>query len=171
MLVVLLGFGLFTCGEKELTQDDLNKAEASLFNEDGSIKPEMAPKAENMYCKFVEQHPDDPSSPMWLYHAFEVNVLTKNAEKSIALCDQLLKKYPQSQWSPRALHILGSFVYEEQLQDLDNARHTYERILVEYPNSDVVPSVEASIKYLGMTPDEIMEEIMMSQMDVEEGGW
>lgn len=171
MFVAFLAFGMFACGEKQLTQEDLNKAEASLFNEDGSIKPDKAPGVAKMYCQFVEQNPDDPSAPLWLYHAFEVYVLMKDADQSIAMCDKLLEQYPQSDWSPRALHVLGSFIYEDQLQDLDKARSTYERILAEYPDSDVASSAEASIKYLGMTPEEIMTVISMSQMDVEEGEW
>ena len=171
MFIALLALGLFACGEKKLTEDDLKKAEATLFKEDGSINEDVAPGVAKQYCKFVEQHPDDPAAALWLYHAFEVNVLTKNVKKSVDLCDQLVEKYSQSEWTPKAMYILGSFIYEDYLQDLDKARSLYERVIEEYPDSDVIPSVEASIKYLGMTPEEIMGMINLSQMDVEEGSW
>ena len=83
MLVVSLAFGMFACGEKQLTENDMKEAEATLFNEDGSIKSDMAPKVTETYLKFVEQNPDAPSAPLWLYHAFEVNVMLKNAEQIV----------------------------------------------------------------------------------------
>ena len=167
--VALLSVMMMACGNgnKELTYNDLKKAEASLFNEDGSINESEAPAVAETYCKFVEQHPDDSIAPTWLYHAFEVNVMTKNAEKSIELCDKMLAMYPQSEWTPKALYLLGSFVYEEQLKDLKKARATYQRVISDYPESDLVPSVQASIKYLGKTPEEIMTLIQMSQMEEE----
>lgn len=171
MLVAILALGLFACGEKQLTENDMKEAEATLFNEDGSIKTDVAPKVAETYLKFVEQNPDAPSAPLWLYHAFEVNVMLKNAEQSEVLCNKLVEQYPDNEWTPKALYLLGSFVYEDQLHDLDKARSTYERILADYPDSDLIPSVEASIKYLGLTNDEIMTIITMSQMDVEEGEW
>ena len=171
MLIAFLAFGLFACSEKQLTENDMKEAEATLFNEDGSIKSDVAPKVAETYLKFVEQNPDSPSAPLWLYHAFEVNVMLHNAEQSEMLCNRLVEQYPDNEWTPKALYLLGSFVYEDQLHDLDKARSTYERILADYPDSDLIPSVEASIKYLGLTNEEIMSIITMSQMDVEEGEW
>ena len=43
MLVALLAFGMFACGEKKLTEDDLKKAEETLFNEDQSVNEAVAP--------------------------------------------------------------------------------------------------------------------------------
>lgn len=171
MLFALMALAMFACGEKKLTQDDLIKAEAALFNEDKTMNETVAPKVAEKYCRFVDQNPDDASSPLWLYHAMEINVQLKNAEKSIELSDKLLKMYPDSKWAPRSLFLLGSFVYNDQLNDTAQAHATFQKLIDTYPDSDLVDDAQKSIEYLGLTPEEIMSLIMMSQMEVEEGEW
>ena len=91
MVVAMLALAMFACGNKEqkLTQDDLRAAQATLFNEDRSVNEAVAPEVAEKYCKFVEQNPEDSTAAQWLYHAMEINVLLKDAEKSAAICDQL----------------------------------------------------------------------------------
>ena len=168
MLVAMLAMGMFACGEKKLTYKDMLKAEATLFDEEGYLDTLKAPKVAEKYIKFVEQNPDDTTASLWLYHAMELNVMLKNTEKSMELCDQLVEKYPDSKWAPRGLYLLGSFIYEEELKDLDKAREVYERIVRDYPESEIIESVKSSIKYLGWTPDEIFADMAMSQFEWDE---
>jgi tetratricopeptide (TPR) repeat protein len=168
MLVAMLAMGMFACGEKKLTYKDMLKAEATLFDEEGYLDTLKAPKVAEKYIKFVEQNPDDTTASLWLYHAMELNVMLKNTEKSMELCDQLVEKYPDSKWTPRGLYLLGSFIYEEELKDLDKAREVYERIVRDYPESEIIESVKSSIKYLGWTPDEIFADMAMSQFEWDE---
>ena len=168
MLAVILAFGMFACGEKKLTQDDLKKAEATLFNDDKTINEDVAPKVAEKYCKFVEQNPNDSTAAEWLYHAMEINVLLKDTDKSIEIGDKLLKQYPQSSWAPMSLFLLGSFVYDEQLNDTAQAHVAFQRLIDEYPQSEFVDDAQRSIEYLGLTPEEIMSLIIMSQMEEDE---
>jgi TolA-binding protein len=165
MVFTVLAFGLFACGGKTLTQNDLKKAEASLFNEDKSLNEATAPQVAETYCKYVEQNPDDSTAVEWLYHAMEINVMLKNADKSIELCDQLLQQYPQSKWAPMSLFLVGSYVYNDQLNDTAQAHAAFQRLIDNYPESALVDDAQMSIEYLGLTPDEIMTLIMMSQME------
>ncbi len=167
----LLAFGMMACGEKKLTQEDLKKAEATLFNEDQSMNEAVAAQVAETYVKFVEQSPDDPTAPTWLFHAFEINVQTKNAEKSVELGNKLVEQYPESTWAPRTLFLMANYVYDEQLHDLDKAREAYERLIQDYPDSELAGDAQKLIEYLGMTTEEIMSTIMMSQMEEEEGEW
>lgn len=167
MSLALLAIVMLACGgkEKKLTQDDLKAAEAMLFNEDRSVNEETAPQVAETFCKFVEQNPDDSTAAQWLFHAMEINVLLKDADKSIELCDQLTANYPQSHWAPRSLLLLGSFVYNDQLNDTAMAHATLQRLIDSYPDSELVVDAKKSIEYLGLTPDEIMARIMLSQME------
>lgn len=165
MVFTVLAFGLFACGGKTLTQNDLKKAEASLFNEDKSLNEAVAPQVAETYCKYVEQNPEDSTAVEWLYHAMEINVMLKNADKSIELCDQLLQQYPQSKWAPMSLFLVGSYVYNDQLNDTAQAHAAFQRLIDNYPESALVDDAQMSIEYLGLTPDEIMTLIMMSQME------
>ena len=95
----------------------------------------------------------------------EINVMLKNADKSIELCNQLAEEYPNSEWSPRALLYVGSFVYNDQLNDTALAHATLQRLIDNYPDSELVDDAQKSIEYLGLTPDEIMARIMMSNLE------
>jgi len=166
MLFALLAFGMFACGEKKLTHDDMKKAEATLFNEDKSVNVEVAPKVAEEYCKFVEQNPNDSTASGWLYHALEINVfMLKDPEKSIEIGNKLMEEYPDSQWAPMSLFLLGSYVYNDQLKDTAQAHIALQRLIDEYPENALVEDAKKSIEYLGLTPEQIMSVIMMSQME------
>ena len=95
MAFALLTVGLLACGEteKKLTYYDLKDAEKTLFNADQSLNEVVAPDVAEKYCQFVDENPKDSLADEWLYHALEINVMLKDAQKSEELCDQLLKKY------------------------------------------------------------------------------
>ena len=158
MSLTLLAIVMLACGGKEqkLTQEDLKAAEATLFNEDRTMNEDVAPEVAEKYCQFVKQNPNDSTAAKWLFHAMEINVLLKNADQSIALGDQMLKDYPQSEWAPMSLFLLGSFVYDEQLNDTAQAHAAYQKLIDNYPDSELVDDAQKSIEYLGLTPDEIM---------------
>ena len=167
MSLTLLAIVMLACGgkEKKITQQDLKAAEATLFNEDRTMNEAVAPKVAETYCQFVKQNPNDSTAAKWLFHAMEINVMLKNADKSIELCNQLNEDYPDSDWSPRALLYVGSFVYNDQLNDTAQAHATLQRLIDNYPDSELVDDAQKSIEYLGLTPDEIMARIMVSQME------
>ena len=168
MTLALLALCMFACGEKKLTNDDLKEAEKTLFNEDQSLNVEKAPQVAETYCRFVAENPDDATADKWLFHAMEINVMLKDAEKSKTICDQLLKQYPQSKWAPNALLLLGSYVYNDQLNDTAQAHVALQRLIDEYPESELVDDAQRSIEYLGLSPDEIMNLFMMQQFVEEE---
>lgn len=168
MTFALLAFVLAACGGKQITQEDLKAAEATLFNDDHTLNEAVAPQVAEKYCEFVKQHPEDSTAAQWLYHAMEINVLMKNAERSIKIGDQLLEQYPQSEWAPLGLFLLGSYVYDEQLNDTAKAHAAYRKLIDDYPDSKLVDDAQKSIEFLGMTPEEIMATFMMSQTDIEE---
>lgn len=160
MLVALLACGMMACDEKKITDEDLKKAESALFNEDMTANPEAVPAAVKTFCTFAEQNPDNPAAPEWLFKAMEIEVSMgqEKADKSIEICNKLMKDYPNYEKTPIAMFMIGSMVYEDQLKDLDKARAMFEKILTDYPESEITPSVQASIQYLGMTPEEIMRQ-------------
>ena len=170
MAVALLTLGLFACGEnrKEITLEELREAQSILFNENGTLYEEEAPKVAEKYCRYVKQNPNDTAAVKWLFHAMEINLMLKKSEKSIEIGNQLLEQYPQSRWAPQTLLTLGSFVYNDQLKDTAQAHVMFQRLIDEYPDSDLVDDAQKSIEYLGLSPEEIMSLIMMSQMNVEE---
>lgn len=167
MILALLAFGMMACGEKKLTQEDVKEAELTLFDEDGAVKPDMVPSVAETYCKFVEQNPDDITASLWLFHAMELNIAIKDVEKGVQLCNQLVEQYPDSKWAPNALLILGSYVYEDQLNDTAMAHQTYQRLIDTYPDNDLVKDAQVLISCLGMSDEEKLMWIQKSQMNEE----
>ncbi len=169
LLVALLAFGMFACSEteKKLTLYDVKAAEKTLLDENWNMNMDKASVVAETYCKFVEQNPDDSTAPSWLFHAMEINAKLKNSDKCVELCDQLIDKYPESDWSPRSLIFLGSYVYEDQLQDTALAHKAYQRLIDEYPQHNLVKDARALIQYLGLTDEEKLNLILMSQMEEE----
>lgn len=170
-LITLLALGLFACGEKKISEDDLRKAEAALFNEDQTINHEKAAETAEMYSRFVDQNPDAPTAANWLFKALNLYISSKDADKSIEACNKLMQDYPDYEYTPTGMFMMANCIYDGELHDLDKARELYEKIISDYPENDLIPSVEKSIEYLGLTPEEIMTLIQMSQLESEEGEW
>lgn len=96
-------------------------------------------------------------SPEALFEAIGVSMSTQqDPQHSIAMVNQLVTDYPSFENNPVALFMLASFVYDEQLHDLDKARETYQRVIDEYPGTPFANDAAIAITQLGMTPDELV---------------
>ena len=170
MVFALLALGMLACGgnAKKITVEELKEAQAVLFSENGTLNEKEAPKVAEKYCRYVKQNPGDTAAVKWLFHAMEINMMLKDSKKSIEIGNQLLEQFPKSKWAPQTLLTLGSFVYNDQLKDTAQAHVMFQRLIDEYPDSDLVDDAQKSIEYLGLSPEEIMSLIMMSDMDIEE---
>lgn len=157
MLVAVLALGMTACGGKKVTEEDLKKAEEELFNDDMTANPETATATVETFCKFAKQNPNDPAAPEWLFKALEIAVGQKNANKAEEICQQLMDKYPTYEKTPFGMFMMASMVYEDQLKDLDKARSMFEKIIADYPESEITASAEASLNFLGMSPEEIIK--------------
>lgn len=140
------------------TEEDVKKAEAALFNDNMTTNAEAVPTAIEAFSKYAEENPEAANAEEYLFKAFEVSVNTKqDANQSIDLAERFMKAYPKSDKAPVALFMLASFVYEDQLNDLDKARAAYQRIMDEYPTSPFANDAAASIKHLGMSPEDLIK--------------
>ncbi|HSG28736.1 MAG TPA: peptidyl-prolyl cis-trans isomerase, partial [Candidatus Krumholzibacterium sp.] len=60
---------------------------------------------------------------------------------------ELVNRYPDHKFAPQALFMIG-FVYAEELQDLVQARRTFDELIRDYPDSEVVDSARWMIENL-----------------------
>ena len=152
MMVVMAG-----CHNQKTTESDVKKAEAALFNDDQTVNPEAATQAVATFSKYVEENPEADNAADYLFKAIEISVNTKqNPQQSIDLVNRLVSNYPKFDKTPVALFMLATFVYDEQMHDLDKARETYQQIINNYPESPFAKDAEISITQLGMTPEELI---------------
>lgn len=140
------------------TQNDVKKAEEALFNADQTMNAEAVTDAVATFNKYVEENPEAADAPEVLFKAVEISVNTKqDAQQSIELVNKLVANYPECDKNPIALFMLATFVYDEQLHDLDKARETYQQIVDNYPESPFAADAAIAITQLGMTPEELIK--------------
>lgn len=139
------------------TENDVRRAETALFNEDQTVNPEAATDAVAVFGKYAEDNPEAADAADWLFKAVEVSVNTRqDPQQSIALVNRLVTDYPSFDKNPVALFMMATFVYDEQLHDLDKARETYQGIIDNYPDSPFAHDAAIAITQLGMTPEELI---------------
>ena len=157
-MIAALAIMMMACGNGKLKVEDLEKAEKTLYNEDMTANKEAFSEVYDLFCKYVEQHPEAEDAPEWLFKALNLSFQFKEPQESIELLDKLTEKYPTYKNTPVAMFMVASLVYEEKLGELGKARMLYEKLIAEYPDNDFVPSAQQSIINLGKTPDEIIRE-------------
>lgn len=80
----------------------------------------------------------------------------------------IVNHYPDHQYAPQALFMIG-FVYAEEIQDLAQARRTFEELIKKYPDADVVESAKWMLENLN-TPHPRFESIEDMQQRMREDG-
>ena len=162
LIIAVLLLAMVGCNRSaknaKTAENDVKKAEAALFNEDMTANAEAVPEAIETFCKYAEDNPEAENAPEYLFKAFEVSVNTKQeSAKTIDLANRLLTQYPEFDKNPVALFMLATFVYDDQLHDLDKARDCYQRIIKEYPESPFARDAAISIEQLGLSPEELIK--------------
>ena len=118
------------------TGDDVKKAEEAMFNADMTTNKDAVAGAVATFSKYVEDNPEAADAADVLFKAVEVSINTKqDPQQSIGLVNKLVANYPQFDKNAVALFMLATFVYDEQLHDLDKARETYQQIIDNYPDN------------------------------------
>jgi parvulin-like peptidyl-prolyl isomerase len=72
-----------------------------------------------------------------------------NPHDKIAIYEVLLKRYPQYERADEA-RFMVAFTYSEELKDLAAARREFERVVEEYPQSEIRESAVYMLQNLGM---------------------
>jgi tetratricopeptide (TPR) repeat protein len=84
--------------------------------------------------------------------------------KAITLYERVAKGLPKHPKAPTALFMIG-FVYENDLNDLEKAKATYESFLQQYPNdADFTDDAQNALKLLGKSPEEVIKGFEQNQV-------
>jgi TolA-binding protein len=76
--------------------------------------------------------------------------------EAIRFYDRILNDFPDYRKAPEALFLKG-YVYENNLGRLDKAKEIYEAFIAKYPTNEFADDAEVSLKYLGKSPEELIE--------------
>jgi len=166
ILIILLAslVGLASCqwsGQKSgmrVLNDSIAMLENEIFNpEKDKLDRAKAVELIDLYQKVAKEYPESDSAPEYLFKAGDISINVQNANKTLMIFDEILIDYPDYKKAPTVL-FLKAFVYDDQLQDYANAKKYYELFLEKYPDSEFADDAEISLKNLGKTPEELIEE-------------
>jgi outer membrane protein assembly factor BamD (BamD/ComL family) len=145
--------------QEEVTAEERIAAlEEELFNAASMrIDRKKALELIRLYEQYAREYPDDPKAPEYLFKAADISMNMRRPKATIVMFDKIIEEFPGYEKSSSAL-FLKAFVYEDQLQDYENARKYYEQFLSEYPDSEFADDAEVSLKNLGKSPEELIKE-------------
>lgn len=159
-------FLLAACSSPDRNElfNNIKEAEANLFDKNESFKFDeaLAQKAIDAYSEFSENFPKDPETPGILFKEADLHRAMKNHDEALDIYRKIEKEYADHNKAPHSLFLQG-FVYENEMNDLENAEKRYQAFLEKYPDHDLAEDVEFSLKNLGKTPEEIIQEFNQRQ--------
>jgi peptidyl-prolyl cis-trans isomerase C len=73
---------------------------------------------------------------------------TSNSDERIGYFREIVDRYPDDQYAPQALFMIG-FVYSEELEEYNHARQAFHELLDRYPDSEVAETAQWMLENLG----------------------
>lgn len=156
--IILLAF-LTNCNSIEKKIEDIANAESELLEvaNDKEIAASQTEQLITMYEGFANDYPEDSLAPFYLFKAAELFRSTGSPTKAIDLYDSIRDEYEDFEKRPHCL-FLKAFTYENEIGNAAQAKLHYQEFLQQYPNHELAESVEFSLQFLGLTPEEIVKQ-------------
>ena len=136
--------------------DQIKKTEAEVFDKNGMIDHDRIDELIETYLGYANSYPQDSLAADYIFKAADVAMTTNRSNQAITLYQRIIEEYPNYRKVPEAL-FLEAYVYENYLGRLDKAKALYEEFLEKYPDNDFADDAEISLKYLGKSPEELIE--------------
>ncbi len=157
---------IFTACKSERDKNiaQIESQENELFGESGMVDRTRIGPLLDLYVSFADTYPDDTLSPVYLFKAGDMAMNTNRSVQAIQLYSRIIEQYPDYTKVPEALFLKG-YVYENNLGRLDKAREIYEEFLERFPDNDFADDAEVSLRYLGMSPEELIEIFQQKSME------
>ena len=157
-IIVAIGLSITSCKHTDVKQKQLESIrilEKDLYSSQ-ILDREKGLHMIDTYVNYSKQYPEDTISADFLFKASEIAMNLKLGSQAIFYYDKILSNYSDFYKAPECL-FLKAFVYENQLNDLQNAKKYYNLFLVQYPKHALAKDAKASLKYLGKSPEELVK--------------
>lgn len=160
---------------KTMISDDITDIDAYItkLGEEAFEKPDefgINRKTAQSYVDACEAYamvnPESVATPDFLYKAAEIARTLRTFPKALSLYDWIINDYPEYEKSPTSL-FLKAYVLENNLNDIERAKESYDLFLVKYPTHHLADDVNFLLENLGKSDDEILELITKKQKDVQ----
>jgi outer membrane protein assembly factor BamD (BamD/ComL family) len=167
ILTLVATIFLFSCSNSEdKSQQDngavsiskIENLESELFNSEVvNLNTKKALKLGKLYVEYASAYPNDTVAPEFLYKAADISMNVGRPQLTIVLFEKIIENYPNYKNIPTIMFLMG-YVYENELNDYEKAGNYYIEFLDKYPDSDFADDATISLKNLGKSPEEMIEE-------------
>ncbi len=165
--LLLLGFTACT-NEKDNDFSKIKQMEKQLFEKNDLLnKDSIASALIGRYESFAHTYKEDKNAAEFLFKSAEIANSLNMHIRAINTYQFIYTNYPDYDKSPESLFLCG-FISENQLGDLEKAASYYTQFIESYPNHHLKEDAEASIKYLGKDPAEMIKEFEAKNKAIEE---
>jgi tetratricopeptide (TPR) repeat protein len=148
--------------EKEKLNDKIKDSEKEMLNDSSqSVNRKKAQEMINLYSEYAAKFKDDTLAAEYLFRAGDISNGIGQYREAIGFYKQCSEINTYSK-QPVAFFLQG-FIYETQLNDMQNAKRIYEEFLQKYPNHKLAQDVNFSLANLGKSPEELVK--MFEQND------
>lgn len=119
-----------------------------------------ANKAIKAFTDLAHYCPGDSVSPVYLVKTAQVAAAINNIPQAKLVLDKCVADYPNFKDRPAALFLLAQ-LYDEvtYLNNEQEAKNLYEKIILEYPKSPWAVSAKGAIGFIGKSDAQIMQEL------------
>jgi len=136
--------------------ENIENTELEVFSENGMIDRNRVDELIETYVGFADEFPEDTLAPDYLFKAGDISMNTNRSRQAIRFYDRIITEFPNYKKTPEAMFLKG-YVYENNLGRLDKAKEIYETFLALYPNNEFADDAEVSLRFLGKSPEELIE--------------
>ncbi len=155
LLLVILGISCTSQRDKDIKT--ITKLEKQLEQEGARPDAEKLNQLLDSYIAFVDHNAADTAAPAYLYKAVNLCIGINNGPKAMELIDRTINDFQQSNYLPETV-FLKAYTYENLMNQFGQASKVYNDFLVKYPDHDLSDDAAAALKYMGKTPEELVEE-------------
>ncbi len=139
-------------------EDRLKEMGEAIFNDPDQYG--INKKSSQAYVDACEAYalanPGDNQSANYLYKAGEIARSLRTFPKALQIYDWIIEDYPNFEKAPTTLFLKG-FIIENELNNEELARTTYEAFLNKYPSHDLADDVKFLVENLGKSNEEILK--------------
>lgn len=170
--VVLVTVLLIACTSQQANQEaQIQEQEDSLFSDENKmVDKQRANDLIASYLEYSNSFPESTKSPEFLFKAGDMAMNLNMPQKAIEVFNRIINEYPDYEKAPQCLFLKG-YVYENNMNNLREAKRIYEEFLLKYPNDEFADDAEVSIRNLGKSPEELIKEFEENaKAEAEDGG-
>lgn len=165
LFILLAATALVACGpNRQELVEQIQDFEYSLFeNPVDCADPDVADNLTKLYVTFADKYATDSLTPAYLMKAAEVQANVLHTERAIELLDRIIGNYPDFDDIPMC-HFLKGNAYELN-SEYEKSKAAYQEFVDKYPNHFMAEQVRMMIPHIGMSPEEMLAEILANASD------